>query len=128
MNQIIKNDIEQYFKQIRLLLPILGKEERKFLSDFKVTVEEYAEHQTGCCLEDVKERFGEPEDVVHDYVTMLDQFQLCKRINLRNLIKRAIFIMLLLIIILVLYRMIVFQDAYQQAIDGMASYAVSVIE
>lgn len=128
MKQTIKNEIDQYFKQIRLLFPILGKEERKFLSDFKTTVEEYAENQTGCCLDDVKERFGEPEDVVHEYITMLDQFQLCKRINLRNLIKRVIFVILLLVIILVSYRMIVIQDAYQQAMDGMATYEVTVIE
>ena len=128
MKQTTKDELRQYFKQIRLLLPILGKEERKFLSDFKVTVEEYAENQTGCNLDDIKERFGEPEDVVHEYISMLDQFQLCKRINLRKLIKRTLFIILLLAIILVLYRMILIQDAYQQAIDGMASYAVSVIE
>jgi len=128
MKQTIKNEIDQYFKQIRLLFPILGYEERKFLSDFKVTVEEYAENQPGCNLDDIKERFGEPEDVVHEYITMLDQFQLCKRINLRNLIKRMIFVILLLAIILISYRMIVIHDAYQHAMDGMASYSVSVIE
>lgn len=123
-----KEELKEYFKQIRLLFPILGKEERKFLSDFEDTAIEYVESHPGCSLDDIKERFGEPEDVVHDYITMLDQFQLCKRINLRNLIKRAILFILLLVIVLVSYRMIVIQDAYQQAMEEMASYSVSVIE
>lgn len=128
MNNITKKDIKQYLKQIRLLLPISGREERKFLHDFKNAVEEYIESNPNCSFYDIREHFGKPEDIVHDYITALDQFQLCKRIKLRYLIKRVIFIILLLMVVLTTYRIIVIHDAYQQAMDGMASYAVTVIE
>ncbi|MBQ8562564.1 MAG: hypothetical protein IJ443_01575 [Firmicutes bacterium] len=128
MNQITNDELKQYFKQIKLLLPILGKEERKFLSDFKVTVDEYAESHPGCSLDDIKCRFGEPEDVVHEYVSMLDQFQLCKRINLRNAIKKAIALLMILAVAYFGYRTVLLQRAYDQAQESMASYAVTVIE
>lgn len=128
MNEITKTDINEYLKQIRLLLPISGKEERTFLHDFKNAVEEYIEANPNCSFCDIKERFGKPEDIVHEYITTLDQFQLCRRIKLRYLIKRAIFIILILTAILTTYKAIVIHDSYQQALDGMASYAVTVIE
>lgn len=128
MNQITKEQLKQYFKQIKLLFPIYGKDEKRFLSDFQVTVEEYVEHHSDCSLNDVVERFGEAEDVVHDYITTLDQSQLCKRINLRNVIKKVLILIAIFAAVIFAYRFYLLNELYQQAQENMLSYVVQVIE
>lgn len=128
MNQITKEQLKQYFKQIKLLFPIYGKDEKKFLSDFQVSVEDYIDHYSDCSLNDVVEHFGTAEDIVHDYITTLDQTQLCKRINLRNVIKKVLILIAIFAAVIFAYRFYLLNELYQQAQENMLSYTIQVIE
>lgn len=129
MNPITNDELQQYFKQIKLLLPIFGKEEKKFLRDFQIAVKEYAENQSNSCtLNDVKERFGAPDDIVHEYISSLDQFRLCNRIHLRTILKKIFVIIVILILIAFSFTMVTTYSAYKEAQEKMASYAVTVID
>ena len=41
MSKITEKELKQYFKEIKLLLPIYSSEERNFLKSLRVSVEEY---------------------------------------------------------------------------------------
>ena len=62
MQKISQTELKQYFKQIKLLLPIYGKEEKIFLSDLKRAVDTYIEEHADCTYADILERFEELYD------------------------------------------------------------------
>lgn len=80
--------MRQYLKEIKLLLPIHGKEERKFLKDYKTSLKAFLTDRPACTPEEFRDHFESPEDVAYNYISSLDQQQLCKRITFRRTIVR----------------------------------------
>ena len=72
MNKTDSRKIKHYFREIRLLIPVSSKGVKKFLQDFRSSVEEYAENHPECSAEEIIERFGSPEDVAYEYVSSVD--------------------------------------------------------
>ncbi len=104
MNQ---KELNIYFKKIRLLLPIYSKAEKQFLKDFKDSVFVFIEKNPLCTMDDVIERFSEPEEVVHDYISeALATENLCQKIKFRRFIKRISLILLIGILIALAVRTI----------------------
>ena len=93
MNQ---KELNIYFKEIRLLLPIYSKAEKQFLKDFKDSVFVFIEKNPLCTMDDVIERFSEPEEVVHDYISeALATENLCQKIQFRRFVKKILLILLI---------------------------------
>ena len=93
MNQ---KELNIYFKNIRLLLPIYSKAEKQFLKDFKDSVFVFIEKNPLCTMDDVIERFSEPEEVVHDYISeALATENLCQKIQFRRFVKKILLILLI---------------------------------
>lgn len=93
MNQ---KELNIYFKKIRLLLPIYSKAEKQFLKDFKGSVFVFIEKNPLCTMDDVIERFSEPEEVVHDYISeALATENLCQKIQFRRFVKKMLLILLI---------------------------------
>ena len=53
---------------------------RNFLKSLRVSVEEYIDQNPECTIEDIYENFDEPEEAVYNYISALDQTDLCKRV------------------------------------------------
>ena len=93
MNQ---KELNIYFRKIRLLLPIYSKTEKQFLKDFKDSVFLFIEKNPLCTMDDVIERFSEPEEVVHDYISeALATENLCQKIQFRRFVKKMLLILLI---------------------------------
>ena len=93
MNQ---KELNIYFKKIILLLPIYSKAEKQFLKDFKDSVFVFIEKNPLCTMDDVIERFSEPEEVVHDYISeALATENLCQKIQFRRFVKKMLLILLI---------------------------------
>ena len=93
MNQ---KELNIYFKKIRLLLPIYSKAEKQFLKDFKDSVFVFIEKNPLCTMDDFIERFSEPEEVVHDYISeALATENLCQKIQFRRFVKKILLILLI---------------------------------
>lgn len=93
MNQ---KELNIYFKKIRLLLPIYSKAEKQFLKDFKDSVFVFIEKNPLCTMDDVIERFSEPEEVVHDYISeALATENLCQKIQFRRFVKKILLTLLI---------------------------------
>lgn len=128
MTKELSKEIDQYFKQIRNLFPMYRKEERLFLSQLKSSVEDFAEDKPECTLDDIVQRFEDPQTVVHNYLSALDIDDLCKKISLRKYILRAIVVLLLLTTIYTGYKMLLFYDVYLEAKDAIIHTEVTIIE
>ena len=93
MNQ---KELNIYFREIRLLLPIYSKAEKQFLKDFKDSVFVFIEQNPLCTMDDVIERFSTPEEVVHDYISeALATENLCQKIQFRRFVKKILLILLI---------------------------------
>ena len=93
MNQ---KELNIYFRKIRLLLPIYSKAEKQFLKDFKNSVFVFIEKNPLCTMDDVIERFSEPEEVVHDYISeALTTENLCQKIQFISFVKKIFLILLI---------------------------------
>ena len=93
MNQ---KELDTYFKQIKLLLPLYTKKEKQFLRDFKDSVNEFCSQSPNCTMEDVITRFSTPEEIVHDYISeALATENLCQKIQLRRFVKKILLTLLI---------------------------------
>lgn len=128
MNPISNEQIKQYFKQIKLLLPIYSKEEKEFVKDLQKAVQDYIEEHPACTYEDILNRFEEPADVVHNYISSLDQYQLCKRISLKKTVRTAVIIIVVAVIVALSIRTALFYNAYKEAKETIITQEYTVIE
>lgn len=64
MNKITDQQLNEYFRQIKLLLPVHSKAEKRFLKDMRSAAEEYIEDQLNCTYDDFIDHFMEPKDAV----------------------------------------------------------------
>ena len=93
MNQ---KELDTYFRQIKLLLPLYTKKEKQFLRDFKDSVNEFCSQSPNCTIEDVIACFSTPEEIVHDYISeALATENLCQKIQLRRFVKKILLILLI---------------------------------
>ena len=93
MNQ---KELDTYFRQIKLLLPLYTKKEKQFLRDFKDSVNEFCSQSPNCTMEDVIARFSTPEEIVHDYISeALATENLCQKIQLRHFVKKILLTLLI---------------------------------
>ena len=124
MQQIRAKALKQYFKEIKLLLPIYSKEEKIFINDLRKSVDEYIESNPNCTYEEILE----PADVVFNYISCLDQHELCKKISLRKTIKRAIIIAVTVVIVTCAIRVIFLYDSYLKSVNSIITHERVVIE
>ena len=93
MNQ---KELDTYFRQIKLLLPLYTKKEKQFLRNFKDSVNEFCSQSPNCTMEDVMTRFSTPEEIVHDYISeALATENLCQKIQLRRFVKKILLTLLI---------------------------------
>ena len=128
MNKTDSRKIKHYFREIRLLIPVSSKGVKKFLQDFRSSVEEYAENHPECSAEEIIERFGSPEDVAYEYVSSVDAKEICRRITMSRYIKRVVGVIVIASVIVSGYRVWILHDAHQKALDEMPAYITEVIE
>lgn len=90
---------KNYFKQIKFLLPIYRKQEKKFINDLKYTVDEYIANNPNCSTDDIIKRFETPSDVVYNYISSIDEKDLYKVISSRRILKRFIAFVIALLLV-----------------------------
>lgn len=89
-----KNLCQQYIKNIKSLFPIMGKSEKKYLQQLSVEIEDCLENEKPQRLEELYEKFGTPNDIVHNYFRVLEPDTIIKRVRINQWIKRSIITLL----------------------------------
>ena len=92
MNKICKT----YISEVKAFFPILGKDEKAYISKLKTNVDNFCDEANISTKEELYKQYGMPIDVVHEYYSSIDTESIIKRIRLTKYIKRAIFLLLAL--------------------------------
>lgn len=128
MSKITEKELKQYFKAIKLLLPIYSSAERKFLKSLRVSVEEYIAQNPEYTIEDIYENFDEPEEAVYNYISALDQTDLCKRVNLRRIIRNVLIIALIAVVAVSVIEAVHLHLLFKEVKSHIVTEIVTVIE
>lgn len=84
---------KQYLKDIKLLFPIWGKEEKAFFQSFSKQVDEYLYSYENATLEDLYRDVGAPNEILNNYLSQTSISYLSKRICHTKHIKLALSIL-----------------------------------
>ncbi len=79
----------QYKNNILSLMPLKTKKEKNYVKDYMVSVNEFCMEFPNANYDDIVENFGEPKSVVVAYLKECDENYLLKKINTRNIVKKA---------------------------------------
>lgn len=90
---------QQYLSDVKAFFPIMGNQERKYLTKLAETVEDYCTEEKATTIEELYDGFGHPSEVANTYLTSVDTSQLIKRIQFTKWIKRGIIALLLIALI-----------------------------
>ena len=127
-----EKELRKYLQQIKILIPVRSPDVKKFLRDFRSSLEEYTEEHPDWTMEDIIQRFGSSVDVVHDYISAIDPEDIRKRLVKFRLIRNVVIIVVIAalagISIATGYRLWMLEDIRQQAEDSLAAYSTVVIE
>ena len=127
-----EKELRKYLQQIKILIPVRSPDVKKFLRDFRSSLEEYTEEHPDWTMEDIIQRFGSSVDVVHDYISATDPEDIRRRLVKFRLIRNVVIIVVIAalagISIATGYRLWMLEDIRQQAEDSLAAYSTVVIE
>ena len=86
VNKICKT----YISEVKAFFPILGKDERSYISKLRTNVDDFCDEANISTKEELYKQYGMPIDVVHEYYSSVDTEIIIKRIKLATSIRRAI--------------------------------------
>ncbi len=111
----MNSDIKQYMKELRQLLPFHGKNEKAFLKDIKNMALELSANNTDIGYSMICSEIGRPQDLIINYYSEIDPEYLRKNISTSSIIKKAMVIVLILIMGFIIYKGALVYDVYQAA-------------
>lgn len=121
-------ELNRYYQRIRILLPIHDVFAKKFLRDFKSSVEETLERSTYHTIEDVILHFGSPEQIAYDYIASIDSEHLFKTLHTRHYIKTIFTVIIVIILIFGLFRIWNLYQIHEELERGLIVREITVIE
>jgi hypothetical protein len=92
-------DINKYIRNIKLLLPLHTKKEKRFLNDMQDSIQLFFSNSSVITYETITNQFGTPEQVVCDYISAQDSNQLLVKLQTTHIVKRFCFYALLILIL-----------------------------
>ena len=98
---------KQYIKEVKMLFPIMGQQEKTYLKNLEVSVEDCIEETHSSSMKELYEDFGTPTDVLASYLSSADIGYITQHVKKKVYIKRfflTFFVAVLIIVGLFSYR------------------------
>ncbi len=124
----LNSEIESYLKEVKLLMPIHFRAERKYLRDFRTSVEKFIGDDSSITRPVVEQHFGRPQQVITEYLYTLNQYELCKRTSLRKSMKRFAALLIVLFLLSAVFRYGTFYMAHWKEVHQPIKYSERTIE
>jgi hypothetical protein len=125
--QSFKIDSKRYFKEIKSLFPVYGKEEKLFLANLMSDAEEYIASNSECDYAQFILEFGEPKTIVSQYIADADSAHLSKQIRTARIVKICAAIVAAAVICTALINVVIAYVSFIEARDSYIAREVIVI-
>lgn len=124
----VTNDLGHYFKAIKSLFPVYGKDEKNFLDQLKANMLSHVESNPDCDYVQLMSLFGEPNAIVAQYLSDADSQYLIKRIKSAKYIRRGIVAAVVIALIAASAVIGLEYKSYLELQDAYVDREVTVIE
>lgn len=94
-----KKDINKFVFKVKRLLPLYSKKERRYIKDLKNSITDYSESNPNATIDDVINEYGNPNDIVQDYIGSMDTEKIVQNITKRRIMQRILIVILILLTI-----------------------------
>ncbi len=118
MTKTQKKIIKDYKREIKKLLPIFTKNEKHFLNDISVSIEDYAASNEYFSREALIENIGEPKDIVARYLTDMNADSLRKVLSRTKYIRIATIFIISIAIFAGAFKIATDYRTYKEAQDS----------
>ncbi|MDR0519774.1 MAG: hypothetical protein LBG82_06965 [Clostridiales Family XIII bacterium] len=115
----IDNGLKHYFKEIKLLFPVYGDEEKKFIAHYKADINEYIISNPDSSYEQIVLTFGEPKTIVSRYMAEADAEYLYKQIRTARFIRIGIVVIVIAVVVAAASIVVI---KYADFVKGQAQY------
>ena len=88
------NNIKKYIKNIWTIMPMHTKKEKFYVSELKKHLNEYLDDHPQCSYDDIVQQFGEPKDIVVEYIQSSDENDLIKKNEIKDNFTKISYILL----------------------------------
>lgn len=109
----LMNNIKKYIKNIWTIMPMHTKKEKFYLNELKKHLNEYVDDHPQCSYDDIVQQFGDPKDIVVDYIQNSNENELIKRMKLKSIIQRFLIFFSVICTILAIWIGILWYDYIQ---------------
>ena len=106
---------DQYFKDIKTLLPIKSNQEKKYLSKINKNLDEYQYDNPNSSYSDYIEKFGTAKDVVVAYLQNCNEDYLISKLKIRSILIKVITFITLISILICIWFAYILEDNYNTA-------------
>ena len=117
---------KRYLKEIKALLPVYGKYEKRFFRDIKDSIGEL--ESENITYEFLCKELGRPEDLIVNYYQEIDSTYLRKQLKRTRSIKAVVLIIVLLAVVISLCRLGFLYSLYLDGKDAIITHELVVIE
>ena len=117
---------KRYLKEIKALLPVYGKYEKRFFRDIKDSINEL--ESENITYEFLCKELGRPEALIVNYYQEIDSHYLRKQLKRSRIMKISITVILLLAIGLFICRIVFLYNLYLDGKDAVITHETVVIE
>ena len=110
----LMNNIKKYIKNIWAIMPMHTKKEKFYLNELKKHLNEYLDDHPQCSYDDIVQQFGEPKDIVVNYIQNSDENDLIKRMKLKSIIQKFLIFFSVICTILAIFFSVLWYDYIQE--------------
>ena len=90
MNKLQKIQLNAYYKEISSFAGLTEKQKKEFINELKSTVNEYAELNPDCTIDDIKAVFGTPEEITLSFIENGNFAKVKKKLDIKRVIVAAV--------------------------------------
>jgi len=101
------------------MFPFYGKYEKRFIADLECDIVNFINEHSSCNIDDIREYFGEPNEIIKTYLSNIDSDDLYRKISKSKHIKICISLCVCAFIITCT---IAVSFLYQSYMEGKAAY------
>lgn len=120
--------VDKYVREIKHLFPVIRQSEKRFLADIRQNIDEHYENKDDITFDTLVQVFGDPKDLVANYMTEKDTALVQKEIRVSKHIKYAICIMLSIAILLAGIKCYAIYSDYQNAQNAQIDHETIIIK
>ena len=122
----MNKEMKRYLKDIKLLLPIFGKEEKKYYQQLKKHIIKTFNNQTS--YSEIVEEVGEPYEVVQAYYEEVGIKQFMFRLRLQKYIHYISIVIIATTIVLCLFRIYYLSSLYEEVKNAQPITVEEIIQ